>query len=198
MNVKKAIVTGIFASAFLFPPAVLPAAADDITDEIGRGLKQYEQGRYTEASQALDTASQMIRQKRGEQLKGILPEPLEGWTADEPDFQSAGAALLGGGITVERVYHRGEGSVTVTVVAESPMVQAMAVLFTNPMLAASGEGKIEKIKGRTALVKYDREGRSGSVQILVDNRMLITAEGDGVDLEDLKRYAGAVKEENPS
>jgi len=74
----------------------------------------------------------------------------------------------------------------------------MAVLFTNPMLAASGEGKIEKIKGRTALVNYDRGDRSGSVQILMDNRTLITAEGSGVDLEDLKGYAGAVKAENPS
>lgn len=198
MNVKKAIVTGLFASAFLFPPAVLPAAADDITDEIGRGLKQYERGQYTEAAQSLDTASQMIRQKRGEQLKGVLPEPLAGWTADEPEVQAAGVALLGGGITVERIYHRGEASVTVTVVTESPMVQAVAALFTSPLLAASGEGKIEKIKGRTALVKYDREGRSGSVQILVDNRMLITAEGSGVDLEDLKGYAGAVKVESPS
>lgn len=196
MNVKKAVFAGLFASVFLFPPAILPAAADDITDEIGRGLKQYEQGQYTQAVQALDTASQMIRQKRGEQIKGILPEPQAGWTAEEPEVQAAGAALLGGGITVERSYHRGESSVTVNIVAESPMIQAMTALFTNPILASSGKGKIEKIKGRTALVEYDKEDRSGSVKILVENRMLITIEGSGVNLEDLKGYAGAIKVEN--
>ncbi|MFO8086116.1 MAG: hypothetical protein R6U27_17540 [Desulfobacterales bacterium] len=166
--------------------------ADDITDAIDEALEYYKQGEFSPAAESLDYAAQLIRQKKGSQLQDILPEPLAGWSAEEASSQGYGAAILGGGINVERRYYQDTSDVTVRIVTDSPMLQGFMVLFQNPMYATADGGRLEKIEGQKAIVKYDSSARNGSINIVVNHRYLITVEGNMVRKKDLTAYAAAV------
>ncbi len=169
----------------------LPAYADDITDSIKEALEYYEAGQYGDAIGSLNYAAQLIGQKKGGQLEDFLPAPLPGWTAEKADSQAAGAAMFGGGVSASRSYRKGDATVDIQIITDSPMLQGMAVMFTNPMLAASDGGKLEKIKGQKAIVKYSEADKNGSIHIMVAHRFLVSVEGTDVVTEDLKAYAKA-------
>ncbi len=169
-----------------------PVYADDIVDSINEGLEYYKDGAYSEAAGSLNYAVQLIQQKKGESLQSLLPEPLKGWAAEDADSQAMGAAMMGGGITASRHYTREDSSVDVQIMTDSPMLQAMMMMFSNPMIAASDGGKMEKINGQKAIVKYDQGEQRGEINVVVANRFLVTVEGYDVSAKDLKAYAGAI------
>ncbi len=187
MNAAKAV---LLAMVLVAPFGL--ASADEVTDSINEALQQYKNGEYAAAVGSLDYVSQLIRQKRGEQLQSFLPKPLTGWTAKDSTSQAVGAAMFGGGVSAERQYHKSSSSVTVKIVTDSPVLQSMMMMFTNPMFAASGGGKLEKIGGQKAIVKYSPTGRSGEISIVVVNRFLITVEGNDVTKEELTSYAMSI------
>jgi len=166
--------------------------ADDVEDSIREGLELYKAGEFKDAVESLGYAIQLIQQKKGQTLESLLPAPLEGWEATDASSQAAGAAMMGGGITAEREYRKGEAVVTIRIVTDSPLLQGMMVMFSNPMFAASSGGKLERIKRQKAIVNYDASNRSGEIKIVVDRRFLVTIEGDKVTPEDLRAYAEAM------
>lgn len=170
----------------------MPAFADDVIDSINEGLKYYKNGSYSQAAESLNYASQLIQQKKGESLKSLLPELLKGWDAQEADSQAMGTAMMGGGLSASRSYTKGDSSVEVRIMTDSPMLQAMMMMFSNPMMAASDGGKMEKISGQKAIVKYQQSERSGEINIMAANRFLVTVEGYDISVQDLKAYAGAL------
>jgi hypothetical protein len=170
----------------------MPAFADDVIDSINEGLKYYKNGSYSQAAESLNYASQLIQQKKGESLKSLLPELLKGWDAQEADSQAMGTAMMGGGLSASRSYTKGDSSVEVRIMTDSPMLQAMVMMFSNPMMAASDGGKMEKISGQKAIVKYQQSERSGEINIMAANRFLVTVEGYDISVQDLKAYAGAL------
>lgn len=168
------------------------ADADEVEDAITEALQSYKDGDFTAAAGSLEYAAQLIRQQKGGQLEVFLPQPLSGWTAADASSQAMGAAMLGGGVTAQRSYTKGDGNITIQIITDSPMMQGMMMLFSNPMFAASDGGKLEKIKGQKAIVKYKAADKQGDVNIMVANRFLVMVEGSGVSKQDLKAYAGAV------
>jgi hypothetical protein len=72
------------------------------------------------------------------------------------------------------------------------MLQGMMMMFNNPMMAGADGGKLQKIAGEKAIVKYDARQKSGEIRLAISNRFLVTVEGDEVSLEDLKAYAGKI------
>lgn len=172
--------------------AWLPASADDIEDSIQEGLKAYQAGDFQGAAGSLEYAAQLIRQKRGTALQVVLPQPLAGWEAEEATSQAAGAAMFGGLTSVERVYRKGAATVTVRVMADSPMMQGMMMIFANPAAAAASGMKLQRIGDQKAMVKFDAASKDGEVTLAVANRFLVTVEGRGAEQQELMSYAGAV------
>lgn len=166
--------------------------ADDVTDSINEALKYYKEGAYTDAVGSLNYASQLIQQKKGEKLESMLPKPLEGWTAQEATSQAVAAAMMGGGLSAEQSYSKENSSVDIKIITDSPIMQGMMMMFSNPMLAASDGGKLQKIGRQKAIVKYDAQNKSGDINVVVANRFLVTIEGSDVSEADLKAYAKAV------
>ncbi len=164
--------------------------ADDVESAIQEGLAAYKKGEFTEAAQSLSYASQLIQQKKGEQLQALLPKPFAGWESDGPQSQSAAAAMFGGGVTAEAEYYKGDASVKISIVADSPMLQSVMMMFSNPMFATADGGKLQKIAGQRAIVRMKPD--HGEIQIVVDNRILVTIDGEGVGADVLKRYAAAI------
>jgi hypothetical protein len=100
--------------------------------------------------------------------------------------------MFGGGTSAEREYTRGDASVTIQIMTDSPMLQGVAMMINNPMFAGADGGKLERINKQKALVKYDEGDRSGSINLMVAGTILITIEGNDADLDDLRAYAEAI------
>ena len=176
----------------LFIPLWSNGYADDITDSINEALQKYQKGDLTEAVESLNFASQAIQQKKGESLSSFLPQPLKGWDAKSGDSHAAGQAIFGGGVVSERQYNKAESNVTVQIVADSPMIQGVVMMLSNPMFATSDGGKLEKIKDQKAIVKFDTSNNRGEVKVVVNNRFLVSIEGRGIKEKELKAYAEAI------
>jgi hypothetical protein len=158
------LVIGLYASL---------ALADDVTDQIQEGLKAYEKGDLDTAAIALDTAGSLIRQMQAGSLSKVLPEPLSGWTAQEAETSAAGAAMFGGGLQASRSYTNEDEQVTVSIVGDSPMIQAMSMMFANPAFQGGGS-KLVIIDGR----KVIQNKQEHSLQTMVNNNFLVSVEGN--------------------
>ena len=83
---------------------------------------------------------------------------------------SAGLAMMGGGTGTEATYSGNGERFTLTIVADSPMVAAMAGLFSNPVLLATA-GTLTRVGGQTYL------DQDGAMTTVLASRILIQAEG---------------------
>ncbi len=165
---------------------------DDVLATIEQAVKQYKAGDLAGAASNVDYAAQLIRQKKSEKMKSLLPEPLAGWQAQEANAQAMGTAVFGGGVTVNRKYTKGAATVEVEIVSDSPVLQSVMMMLNNPMFAGAGGGTLVKIKGQRAIVKYNKGNHSGDVNIVVAGRFMVTVKGQNVQRADLITYAGAV------
>lgn len=168
--------------------SVSGAQADDVTDSLNDALAKYNNGQYTEAINSINYAEQLITQKKGEELTQVFPKPLDGWQAEEVKADP----VFGGGVSAERRYSKDTASVSIAIVSDSPMLQATMMLFTNPMFATADGGKLETINGQKAIVKYSAENKSGEIQVVVNNRFLVTVNGSEVAKEDMTAYLAKV------
>jgi len=191
INERRGLMIGFAIACILIAFSSL-VYADDVKDSIKEALEYYDEGDYSGAVESLNYATQLIQQKKSENLTSFLPQPLDGWAAEESTSQAVGAAMFGGGVTAERRYTKEDSRVTVQIVTDSPMLQSMMMMFSNPMFASSDGGKMERIKRQKALVKYDPSTEQGEIQIIVAKRFLVTINGDNVSKDDLKAYAEGI------
>ena len=183
------------AARFAVPAAFLAIAlatgaarADDVSDQINEALKAYEKHDLSTAAAALDAASNLIRQQKGDAWKAMLPEPLPGWTAEEATSTSAAAALLGGGTNVSRAYHKAGDSVTVDLITDSPVMQGLGRLMSSGLVTGP-DNKLLIIAGRK--VTYTKSDNSYST--MAADKVLVQVKGsNGVDEKTLKDYLAAL------
>jgi hypothetical protein len=172
--------------AVALPPA---AYADQIADQIGEALAAYQKKNLTTALTALDTAASLIRQMKADAWKAALPEPPPGWKAEPAAATALAPALLGGGTTVSRKYQKGGITVTVSIVADSPLVQGIAAFLSSGVAGLIGDVRISVIGGR----RFVYTKADNSYQTLVANRVLVKIEGNHeADEAALNQYIAAV------
>jgi len=178
--------------AVLFLALPLHAGEDTVLSTIREATRQYQAGDYSGSASNLDYASQLIRQKKSEKMKDLLPEPLPGWDGKEASAQALGAAVLGGGVTVSRDYTRGASSISVEIVSDSPVLQSVLMMLNNPVFAGAGGGRLETVKGNRSVLKFDSGKKSGELYIVVASRFVVTVKGRQVAREDLLAYGEAM------
>ena len=166
--------------------------ADDVTDSIEEALEYYNEGDFVEAASSLDYASQLIRQKRSGSLESFLPEPLSGWTAKDVESQASGGASIGGMISAKRIYRMEQSQITIEIITDSPMLQSMVMMFSNPAYASADGGKLTKIEKQKAVIKYKPSNKNGDINIVVAKKYLVTVKGRKVKESDLVDYASAI------
>ncbi|MGB0847094.1 MAG: hypothetical protein ACPGSM_10230 [Thiolinea sp.] len=167
------------------------AIADDVSDAIDEASKAYESGDVNTAVENLNFAVQLLQQMKGEKLSELLPEALDGWTAGEAESAAVGAAMFGGGLTAKRSYQKDKSKVKIEIVTDSPMIQSMVALFTNPLFGASG-GKMTKINGHKAMLEYNKKRQKGEYKLMINNRYMVTVNGRKVEADELKAYVEAI------
>lgn len=168
------------------------AFADEVTDSINAALESYKKGNHSEAVNNLNFASQKIAQLKSDKLKAFIPKALDGWKGEEPTSQAAGSGMFGGGISAEGKYTKKGSNLSVKIATDSPLLQGIMMMMSNPMFAANDGGKVEKINGQTAMVKYNSASKDGNINIVVAGKMLVTVEGNDVTQDELVAYAKAV------
>jgi len=179
----------LISSSFFISGAVF---ADEITDSIEEAAEYYKESNYVEAANSLDYASQLIRQKRSGKLEALLPEPLAGWSAEDVKSQAAGPGYLGGMISAKRKYKKDKSSVTIEIITDSPALQSMVMLFSNPAYASADGGKLTKIKRQKAIIKYHPSKNNGEINIVVAKQYLVSVKGRNISQNDLVDYASAI------
>lgn len=173
-------------------------AEDNVLSTIKEAMKQYEKGDYTAAASNLNYASQLVLQKKSEQMQTILPEAPPGWQAEEASSQALGSEVLGGGVTISRTYRKGDASVKLEVMADSPVLQSVLMMTSSSVFASAGGGKLETLKGNKAIVKYDDDDQGGEIYIVVDSRFVVVVKGRQVSRADMVLFANIMDYERLS
>jgi hypothetical protein len=182
------------AAKDLFPLEPQPAwiANDDIINVIEQAVRQYRANDLAGAISNLDYAAQLIRQKKSERMKALLPEPLPGWQAKPAAAKSLGAAVFGGGSTVSRDYFTASSAVSMEIVSDSPVLQSIIMMLNNPLFAGASGGSLQTVKQQRAMIKYNDQDRSGEINVVVAGRFIVTVKGRAVDQNTMLRYAEAM------
>ena len=182
---RQLVAAAAVGVSVLFAPT---ARADDVKDQINEALSAYDKKDLATATAALEAALGLLRQARAEVWKTVLPEAPQGWTAGEVELASMGVAMMGGGTTAKRDYTKGDETVEISLLSDSPMIQGMAMMFSGAM--AGPDNKLVVIDGRRMM--YSKS--DNAYQTIVANKVLVKIEGSqGVDDQTLRTFLKAVK-----
>lgn len=156
------------------------ALADEISDQLTQGMKFYKDGKISQAIGEVEFALAQMKQKKAEALGQVFPKPPSGWTAEKAEGQAAGGAMFGGGVSASRSYaNSNKGRIKIQVVSDSPLIQSMAMMLSNPMFLQGGkQGKLVRFQGHKALLKD--QGEQAELQALIDNKVLVQIEAHRV------------------
>ncbi len=182
-------VFALLAALILLSAAVVQA--DEITDQLERGIKLYKEGKYGESLNEIDFASAQIRQKKADTFAKAFPDPPAGWTADKADTQAIAKALFGGGITASRGYKQDKNRVKMELITDSPLLQSMAMVINNPMLMQSGQGtKPIRVGDERGMLQV--HNNRAELQLIVDGKVLVKVEANAGDKSEevAKEFAG--------
>lgn len=175
-----ALTVVVIAGALMLAPAG-PAFADEIEETIQAALDAYRDGDVDLAKEELDFASQLLSQEKAAGLAQFLPEPLPGWEREDAETEALGAAMMGGGLSASAVYMRDGDRLEIQFLADNPMVQAMAGMFSNSATMGA-MGTVRRINRQKVVVTSD-----GELQALVNNRIMIQMSGSA-PVEDKEAY----------
>lgn len=153
------------------------------------------------ASKAIEAASKQMESGEGpaptdpDVLKAYLPASLGGFNRTEVSSSTGGMGGIQGSGSEGR-YEKGDARLTLRVVdlGSAGALAAMAGAFNvkSSKETASGYEKIGKVDGRLTQESYDKNSRHGEYSVLVADRFMIQAEGDGVGVDELKSAVNAV------
>jgi hypothetical protein len=100
--------------------------------------------------------------------------------------------MFGGGVSAERQYRKDNSQMTVQIVTDSPILQGVMMMLTNPAMATASGGKLKKIQGQKAIVNYTPDNGRGEIQIAVAGKFLVTLNGSDITQDELEGYAEAI------
>ena len=149
--------------------------ADEVTDTLQAAIDAYKDGDVAYALEELDFARQKMLSMQANSFQNFLPDAPDGWFRDIDTEMAAGLAMMGGGTGVGAEYRNDGGSqyYSITMMADNPMVVSMGAMFAN---AAVMGMRVERV-GRQRVAIGD-----GQAIALIDNRILVQAEGDDEDM----------------
>ncbi len=153
------------------------------------------------ATQQLDAASREARAGRPVRLadpavlKSYLPDAVAGFNRTDVSTESSGSAGLGAAAAVA-TYAKGDARMRL-MVSDMGAAGALAGIAgaLNAQSSRDSNGqyeKVGKVDGRMTTESYDRTARHGEYNVLVGERFMVHAEGDGLDMDALKAAVGAI------
>jgi hypothetical protein len=131
-----------------------------------------------------------------ESLKALLPAALPAGFARTESEASSGAAAGVSGSSAQGIYMRGDQRITLQVTDMAAM-GALATLggavdVQQDKETATGYSKLGKVDGRLTTEEFDRQSKVGKYSVMVASRFLVEADGEGVEINDLKGAVSSV------
>ena len=162
------------------------AGADEVSDQIEAAKKAYAAGELRSAVDTLNFAVAKIQEQMTANLMKLLPDPLDGWTAEDGTSQTGGVAAMITGTTMSRRYTRPDGAeVTLNLMADSPMMPMLTMAMSMPFVMQSNQDmKTYSFKGYRGMVEHAADSTDYEVTLMVGSRLVI--QGKGSKLADIK------------
>lgn len=161
----------IIYTAAIFLTAATFARADEVSDTLQSAMDAYAEGDLQYALEELEFAKQLMLTQKTDALTVFLPDAPDGWTRELNTEINATLGMMGGGVGAEAEYSNDNDSFVLSIYADNPMVGAMGAMISN---AAAMGMKVERVGREKFAVQDD------TVQGLIDNRILVKAEGGDV------------------
>lgn len=175
-----------------------PFAGGDAGGQVRIGDTTVDLGKLEEAAKQVEAAAE--GRATGEAtdpalFKAYLPENVAGYTRTE---LSTGSGGVGGieGSSATATYTKGESRMTVAVTDLGAMGALAALGGAFNVESTSEENgryeKVGKVNGRMTMEEYDSNSRHGSYGVMIGERFMVQAEGDGVTMDELKSAVAAI------
>jgi len=129
-----------------------------------------------------------------QKLLPILPEPLEGWTADKPEgsTEDVGGFKIA---NVHRDYRKGEGDKAPTAaisildsVSNPDYVSATTAAWNNNTESGEGYAKSVTIEGNPGFEAFEKESQHATLWVMVANRYFVQIELQNQDPAELQHW----------
>ena len=182
----------LLASLLLALPAVAqersgPKKNPPFAEAVETAKKAVEADKLGAAIAALQAAIKDLQKKQRTAVLACLPAP-EGWTfqdqAPDDSADAVAAGMLGVGSSTTRNYQKGDKSLSVEITANSPLLQMLSVMFSNPALVEADGGEIVKYGVHKAILK--KNGDDGhELMLLMHDTHLVKVTSQGVGADDL-------------
>lgn len=197
-----AIVLGIVVMMVLGSVATLTGAGRGVMDgaqvsgtmKLPGGEGSVDLGKLQAAAKAIEN-SEAVTATDPDSLKAYLPASVAGFTRTEVSASSASAAGIEGS-QAEAQYTRGESNLKlqVTDIGQAGALASIAgaVNMKSSKETATGYEKTGVVDGRMTQESYDRQAKSGEYSVLVGERFMVEASGNGVTMDELKAAVEAV------
>lgn len=164
--------------AMLATPAAV-MAADQVRARIDAAGAAYNKGDLSQAASDLGAALAAVQERLGHKLIEFLPLAPSGWGVEPPEVMGLGS--VGGGLAVTRAYVGRDASLNVSIILDSPAVEAAAALIANPAATAAQPNVTRlKVGAEEALMRWDSTIRSGEITIVLGGRVLLEVAGDNL------------------
>lgn len=150
------------------------AMADEILEQMNEAIKAYQDKDYKGAMDELKFITAQLQKMDAAENQKLLPAPLEGWEVTQGDNggQAMMSMLGGGGTSMQATYTKGQESVEIQILANSPMISMMSMAISNPALMASDPNTSPyRYKRNKGMKKKD--GNNTEVTLLISGQIMI-------------------------
>jgi len=164
-------------------------------DKLNAAAKQMESATKQATQSGAGTTVTAVPAIPTDTLKGYLPASFSGYSRGDVEANSGGVAGFSGS-NVEAQYTKGDAhlklSVTDIAAAGSFAAMAGAIGIESNKETANGYEKVGKVDGRLTTEEWDKQSKAGKYGVLVADRFMVEADGEGADMDDLKAAVAAV------
>jgi hypothetical protein len=130
-----------------------------------------------------------------EVLKGLLPASVGGFARSEVSASSGGVGGIQGS-GADGTYTKGDARIhlEVTDMGAAGALAGMAGAFNvkSTKETSTGYEKVGRVDGRMTQESYDTASKHGEYGVMVGDRFMVQASGDGVSMDELKAAVGAI------
>jgi hypothetical protein len=127
-------------------------------------------------------------------LKTLLPKSLPGGFAQTELSTSAGGAAGFSFGTAKATYTKGDALITLSLMDMGALGAWLGSVFGANATeeTATSYSKMGEVNGRMTMEKFDNETKDGTFGVVVSDRVMVEAEGNGASMADLKSAVGAI------
>lgn len=168
---RKQLLCGIASLAIAGTLVAAPGKDDPIEKGLKDAYKAYQTGDDGKVTDTLRALLKLMEEKNARKVEEVLPAELNGWKGN--DLEREDLSVVGGGVSIQRIYQQDQKSVTIKVIKDSPLIDQWLKLLANDDLVQASGKKTFNVDGEIAIVEEELK-----VLIAVGGEILVELKGD--------------------